>query len=218
MNDYEQEMRQAMVQAMRGDLAGAIAAYERCRAARPNDLEPVLQLVDLLPRAGRAAEADPLADEMLARWPTDPAVPLAVARLREELGRPEEALSHLLGNRLDLYPEGNAYPDYLRLLVANGLFAEAAIEAQQGLVRETLWRPHALLAAAIAKAHLGDVAAVRAALDQLDVGDFGDLIDQWVDRLTRGNAIEPVRAALRRARDAAPDHARLAELARRFGA
>jgi tetratricopeptide (TPR) repeat protein len=50
-------MRLGEIRARRGDLAGAITAYERARALAPGDPEPYLQLGQLLVRAGKPGQA-----------------------------------------------------------------------------------------------------------------------------------------------------------------
>ena len=50
-------MRLGEIRAQRGDLTGAVAAYEQARALAPGDAEPYLQLGQVLFRAGKPGQA-----------------------------------------------------------------------------------------------------------------------------------------------------------------
>lgn len=214
--DYELEMREAALLAMRGDVPSAIEKYQRCRHEWPDRFEPALQLLDLFTSEQRFDEADVVASEIVRRWPRDPDAAHALSRLRELQGRPVEALALLRGSGARLFPDSNAYPDYLRLLLANSRYDEAVIEADLGLERPVLWRPMALLAKIIALVQQGRGGETLPLFEELDVDDFADLVDDWAAHLKRAGVLGRIQENLERTAAAAPAHARLASLRRRF--
>jgi tetratricopeptide (TPR) repeat protein len=78
-----------------GDPEGAISEFRAARALEPDGVDASRMLAEELARAGRAAEALDVLDEVLARRPSAHELLLQRAELRIDGGRPREALADL---------------------------------------------------------------------------------------------------------------------------
>ncbi len=210
--DYELLFRHGTLSALRGDTAEAAAFFESCRRLSPDRVEPLLPLLECYETSGEVRRADAIAEELRSRWPEDPRVRLALARLKEERGEASEALELLRGGSVDLGPSGNAFPDYLRILLEASEAREAARTARRALENESVWRPDALLALVFAQLNLGDTAAARKTLEHFDPEEYADLIAFWRERLARVGVLVPFSRLLDDAAAAHPGDARLAAL------
>jgi hypothetical protein len=215
-DDYELLFRQATLSSLQGELAEAIEGFEACRRLRPQAVDPVIPLLDCYRSTGDMARANELAGELRRRWPTDGGALLAVARLKEEEGNAAEALAIVRSGSVDLGPRGNAYPDYLRLLIENGRWEETAVGSSFALEGESVWWPDALLARALAQLHFGESELARETLERFDPTEYAELIDFWRDRLHRTGALASVTQLLADATASAPACERLAALRDRF--
>jgi len=214
--DYELLFRQGTLSALRGDTADAIAAFESCRRLAPDSVAPVLPLLERYAAVGDARRADEVARELRRRWPDDPLVRLSLARWDEEQGRASEALELLRGGGVDLGPKGNAFPDYLRLLLVAGEVDAVLREARAALESDSVWRADALLASALAHLRVGDSRAARDVLGRFDPDEYPDLIAFWKDRLYRTGVLPSFSRLLGDASAANPGDIRLAALHRRL--
>jgi hypothetical protein len=107
---------------------------------------------------------------------------------------------------VDLSETSLAYSHYLRLLLANGRFEEAFLEARRGF--DSLYRPDALLATALGRLHLGEMAQANETLASLDPNEFADLLRTWGRRLQRSNVADRLRALVRQNPQQSPDDGR----------
>jgi tetratricopeptide (TPR) repeat protein len=78
---------------MKGDLAGAEAAYREATAAEPTALTPVVGLATILRKTGRAAEAEPMLKKAMDASPGSVEALKEMARIKIVLGRAQEALA-----------------------------------------------------------------------------------------------------------------------------
>lgn len=78
---------------MKGDLAGAEAAYREAVTAEPTALTPVVGLATVLRRTGRAAEAEPMLKKAMDASPGSMEALKEMARIKIALGRAQEALA-----------------------------------------------------------------------------------------------------------------------------
>jgi tetratricopeptide (TPR) repeat protein len=216
MPDARFEYLQGTAAMLRGAPDEAIAAFRRSLALDDNLIEARVNLLDAYQAAGKLAEADAEAEELLRRRPEDQAVLTAVAGLREQEGRMDDALALMRSPFVNLSPASNAYPSYLRMLVGAQHWEEASLESRWAFKMDTLWRPQALLAAGLALLHFHDYPLARERLAQLDVANFSALIDDWARRFARSGALPKLRALLDESVAAAPGDASLEELRRRF--
>jgi tetratricopeptide (TPR) repeat protein len=76
----------------KGDIAGAEAAYRGAMAADETSVAPAIGLARLLRNSGRAAEAEPLLNQVLETSPGAVAAYKEMARVKIALGRIQEAL------------------------------------------------------------------------------------------------------------------------------
>jgi tetratricopeptide (TPR) repeat protein len=76
----------------KGDLKGAETAYRAAMAEDPNRLVPVIGLASVLRRTGRAAEAEPLLEKVIAASPGAVDAYKEQARVKVALGRADEAI------------------------------------------------------------------------------------------------------------------------------
>jgi tetratricopeptide (TPR) repeat protein len=158
--------------ALRGDLDGAISSFETCLRLDPDALDPALNLLEAYQDAGRWADAESLADQLIRRWSDREPALVAVARLRQRQGRPEEGLALLRHPKVRITTESFAYPVYLRLLLGAGRFDEALREAERGL-SSTVFSAHARLARGEALSHIGRHEEALRMLQELDAQEFG---------------------------------------------
>ncbi len=76
----------------KGDMAGAEAAYRAAMAADERRVAPVIGLASVLRSAGRAAEAEPLLNQVLEASPGAVEAYKEMARVKIALGRAQEAI------------------------------------------------------------------------------------------------------------------------------
>lgn len=183
--------------ALRGEFEGAAAAFERSRDLDPDAVEPALNLFEAYQSLNRSEEAEALAAELLRRWPTDQSARVAVARFNEWRGACAEALALLRSPGIDVGANSPAYPDYLRLLLADGRFEEAVLEARRG--RDSLYRPDALLTMAIGQLKLGEADLASKTLALLDLDEYAELLKEWGERLSRSKIAEQIAPVVKRA-------------------
>jgi tetratricopeptide (TPR) repeat protein len=79
---------------IKGDVAGAEAAYREAMAAEPTALAPVVGLATVLRKTDRAAEAEPLLQKAIEAAPGAAEAYKEMARVQIALGRPQEALTN----------------------------------------------------------------------------------------------------------------------------
>jgi tetratricopeptide (TPR) repeat protein len=184
MGDHTADYLRGTAAALRGDLDAAIDAFERALERDPTSLPVRLSLLEALARVGRTDDADRIAEQLLELEPPESAAFTAVARLREREGRPGDAAALLA--RADVVHDLSAYALYLRVLVEEGRFEEALLEAERGLGWE-LARPYALLTKGVSLLHFGDHAGAVEAFDQLDPRGYDDLLADWADGVRAAN-------------------------------
>ncbi|MDB5312471.1 MAG: tetratricopeptide repeat protein [Gemmataceae bacterium] len=97
-DDFEGYLRRGWVAERQLDYPAAVADYRRVVALRPDRDAVRLRLAELLVQTNLAADAVPLLTDLYARSPADPAVVLAWARCRRELGELAEAAAVLDGH------------------------------------------------------------------------------------------------------------------------
>lgn len=209
--DSDLELLQGVRLALEGQMAGAVAAFERSRQLDPEALMPALNLLDAYRDAGRMAEADALAEEMLRKWPGDGGVHLGVARLRLKQGRVEDALRHVRDPSVDQGVNAFAFPLLLRLLLAAGRHDEVLREVERA-GEDTFWRMDVRLARAFAHLLKGERDAALRALEGADIAAFGALVSSWAEALRPRGALDGVKRALAEALAAAPGHIPLRQL------
>jgi len=118
----------ADVRALRGDLAGAIAAYERELKSNPNDPLAAGRYGFALVRAGRVAEAQGPLEMAIAAYPGSAPLHVALAVVSGQLGRTQDAIrSNRQALRLD--PGQIEAANNLAWLLATR--AEASIQERQ---------------------------------------------------------------------------------------
>lgn len=193
---FELELRKGVELAMRGQLADAAEALQRSRQLNVDALDPALNLFEVHQKLGHDSEARALEAELIRRWPNDQLALVAIARFREWNGQAAEALALLRGGQVDLREASLAYPDYLRLLIANGAFEEALLEGRRGL--NSLFRPDALLAMLLGQLHFGEGGLAQETLDLLDPREYSGLLQEWGERLRRSGGAERVKPLLAR--------------------
>jgi len=162
--------------ALRDDLTGAIEAFERALDRDPSSLPAQLGLLDALARAGRLDDADRIAEQVLGRELVESGAFTAVARLREQQGRPGDAAALL--TEADLGKDLSAYALYLRVLIEEGRFEEALLEAERGLDWD-LARPYALLAKGLSLLRVGEQTAAVETLAGVDAEEYDELLSEW---------------------------------------
>ncbi len=202
----ELELRKGILLALRGELDAAAEALELSRRLDPDAVDPVLNLFETYQKLGRASEAAALEEELLRRWGEDQAVLVAAAQYREEQGRSADALDLVRSRFVDPSETSLAYPHYLRLLLANGRFEEAFLEARRGF--NSLYRPDALLATALGRLHFGEMAQANETLASFDPNEFADLLRAWGRRLQRSNVADRLRALVHQNLQQFPDDGR----------
>lgn len=202
--------------ALKGDWEGATAAFERSRGRHDDVLAPALNLLDGYQRLGRMDEAAALAEEVLKRWPDEHHALLAVARLRERQGRPNEALELMRHAAVNSGPDSIAYPTYLRLLIENRRWDEAAIEARWAFQQPSSWIAPAQLTQILTLFHAGEHQRALGILEQLNVAEYISLLDDWATCMHAAGAIEEVRQLLTDAMRVAPNNGKLVILHRQF--
>ena len=79
---------------IKGDMAGAEAAYREAMAAEPTALAPMVGLATVLRKTDRAAEAEPLLKKAIDTSPGAAEAYKEMARVQIALGRPQEALTN----------------------------------------------------------------------------------------------------------------------------
>jgi tetratricopeptide (TPR) repeat protein len=78
---------------IKGDLAGAEAAYREAVAAEPTSLASVVGLATVLRKTGRAAEAEPMLKKAMDASPGSVEALKEMARVKIDLGRAQEAVA-----------------------------------------------------------------------------------------------------------------------------
>jgi tetratricopeptide (TPR) repeat protein len=207
--DYASDYLRGTAAALRDDFDAAIDAFERALERDPSSLPAQLGLLDALARAGRLGDADRIAEQVLAREPADSGMLTAVARLREQQGRPGDAAA--LVARADLGHDLPAYTLYLRVLIEEGRFEEVVLEAERGLGWD-LARPYALLAKGLSLLHFGDHAGAAEALARVDAKSYDDLLSEWSSGLSASGRVD----GLLRLLAAAPESETASALARKL--
>jgi tetratricopeptide (TPR) repeat protein len=180
MEEHTADYLRGVAAALRDDLDAAIVEFESAVEAEPSSLPALLGLLDALVRSGRIDEADAVAAQLLARNPPESAALAAVARLRERQARSVDAADLL--SRADLGHDLAAYALYLRVLIEEGRFEEAILEAERGLDWD-LARPQALLTKGLSLLHFGDLAGAANTLDEVDSVSFDALLSDWASGL-----------------------------------
>jgi len=190
-SEYDTLYQDALACALGGDTEQAIEALRQCLRLRPDRPEPLLDLLSIYRGQGQGAEQAEAVTELLANWPTDPAVRLAAAEYRLAEGdRPGAAW--LLAD-LSLDPESMEFPNLLDLLLQLDE-AERALALAVSARRSSLWSQRARLAEAVALSRLNRHAEALALFQSLADSDFG-----MADQPDRQGLLPAWREALRRA-------------------
>ncbi|MGI4944612.1 MAG: tetratricopeptide repeat protein [Janthinobacterium lividum] len=129
--DIEATLIHALAQAASGNL-GAAPALARIARLRPTHNHPVQDLLDLLRRAGRPAEAVPHLRAAIAARPGDPRLPALLGELLAEIG-PMPAAIEAFRQSATLHPTAAALSNLGKSLAAECRFPEAEAAFQQAL-------------------------------------------------------------------------------------
>ena len=129
--DIEATLIHALAQAAGGDL-GAAPALARIARLRPAHNHPVQDLLDLLRRAGRPAEAVPHLQAAIAALPADPRLPSLLGELLAEIG-PMPAAIEAFRQSATLQPSAAALSNLGKSLAAECRFPEAEAAFNQAL-------------------------------------------------------------------------------------
>ncbi len=121
--DIEANLVHALARAAAGDLATA-PALARIARARPDANHPVQDLLDLLHRAGRPADAAPHLRSAIAEMPGDPRLPALLGALLAEHGPMPEAVE-AFRQAAALQPTAAAWSNLGKALAAEGRFTES---------------------------------------------------------------------------------------------
>lgn len=214
-DDYELRFLNGTLHAMRGETREAMQCFEACHRLAPDAADPLIQLLDCCLGDVDRDRQDRLAGLLLAGWPNHPDALRTISRMHEMRGEPKAALRLLESGSIELGPQSNAYPDYLRLLLGAGRWADAAREAGRTNRSHSMWAPQAHLTLVLAHLHLGHEQQALAALEGFDVEEFAVLVDFWFERLGRATVRAATAALLREAVAAHPDNSRVKRLADR---
>ena len=129
--DMEAALIHALAQAAGGNL-GAAPALARIAQLRPSHNHPVQDLLDLLRRAGRPAEAVPHLQAAIAARPADPRLPSLLGELMAEIG-PMPAAVEAFRQSATLQPSAAALSNLGKSLAAECRFTEADAAFTQAL-------------------------------------------------------------------------------------
>ena len=129
--DIEAGLIYALAGAASGDI-GAAPALARIARLRPDSNHPVQDLLDLLRRAGRAADALPHLRAAVAEMPDDPRLPALLGALLAEAGPMPEAIA-AFQRAVALRPDAAGWSNLGKALAAQGRFAEADAAHAQAL-------------------------------------------------------------------------------------
>lgn len=150
-------------QSLIGQFEAARESFGRVLAVQPQHLAALLQRGDLALRAGDLAAARQDLDAAVAIDGTSVAARVLLARTRQGLGFPDDALAVLTGDAPGVRAER------ARVFQSMGRLSEAQAEFEAALAA----RPGAVDAAGLAEVHLwlGDLTAARQVLEPYAAGD-----------------------------------------------
>ena len=191
-HDAELELRAGLAAAMRHDYDAAIAAFLRALASDPKLRDAKLNLLDAYIGAGRFADADAMVEDALRDYSTDSAFIETIAMLRELEGRYDDALELIRSKYVNLAARSKAYPKYLRILVGACHWEEAVLAAREALAQPSLWAPYARLARVLSLLHFNEAELARQELAQLDIEQYGSLIESWARAFAQSGALGPI--------------------------